>query len=215
MVQDKLFFVGKQNLAGAASLGFYAYDGSRIEEIKVPPAMLRLLTELGFYSIDRFSFKGKTAVAILLTNPTTTSGHRWLMFFPEDQDWFEWTSDVFCPINNNGYCLGQKKTGADTTANTYIISDSVYTDTTNSTTTNYPVSIQFSLPSEDGDWHTMSECGVVGDTNRTATSLTIEKSTDDFQNWVSVGTIDMTKNKKVKYDMDLIVTGKQIGRAHV
>lgn len=201
VLKDKLFFVGKENLAGGASLGFYAYEGNRVEEIKVPPAMLRLLNELGFYSIDKVSFKGKSAVSILLTNPTSTSGHRWLMFFPEEQDWFEWTSDVFCPINNNGYMLGQKKSGADTTANTYIFSDTVYTDTTNSTATNYPMTIQINIPEEDGEWHFMSECGVVADTNRTATSVSIEKSTDDYQNWVSVGTIDMTKNKKVKYGM--------------
>ena len=47
----------------------------------------------------------------------------------------------------------------------------------------------------------MSECGVIADTNRTATNITIEKSTDDYRNWTSSGTIDMTKNKKVKYGM--------------
>lgn len=197
-IEDKLYFLGAQ--AGGTAVSLYMYDGSRFEEIK-NPIISREFSQNKCYSINSLPVLGKMAVSLLLTSPSSTSGHRWFMFFPEDNKWFEWTSNVFFPVNLGSSLLGAQTSGVSVTNKTFAFTTNTFQDDVSNNPTNYQWLASFGLPSEDGDWHTMSECGVVGDTNRTATSLTIEKSTDDFQNWVSVGTIDMTKNKKVKYGM--------------
>lgn len=186
---NRIFFVSRSGAAGI-SLGVHMFDGEKFEKVSTP-AIDKILSEQSgsIYSVNKVVFSGKEAIAIAL-DATTATTQRWLMFFPEWKDWFEWTSTVFTPVNNGEWFLGvgsnqhKVKRISRSTANWQD-------DGTNFTWTH-----QFRFPGSGNARQRMDSFGVTGDTARAASSLNVQFSDDDGQNWSTARAIDMTSADK-------------------
>jgi hypothetical protein len=117
------------------------------------------------------------------------------MFFPEWKEWFEWTSDIFSPINNTEYFLG---CGASTKNKIYNFTSS---DNWQDAGTSYNWNTQFRLPTNGSQRKFMLMYGVDADTDTAGlgNTLTVELSTDDSQTFSTLGTIDLTQDRKVLF----------------
>jgi hypothetical protein len=205
-IGSRLYFLGGESGSADSTISsLYAYDGSRFEKI-YSSILDRILKSNIVYNMGAFPWADKHAIYMQLTPSTSTTGHRWLVFCPDDNEWFEWTSDVFQPINNGISFCGGSKSGA-TTCNSVYLGDLVAGQDSaavgGGTMVNYPFTLQFKLPVEDGLPHTIPYFGLIGDTNTTETLLTIEKSSDDYQNFTNVGNIDLSKKRKIKYGLGM------------
>lgn len=187
-LHNKLYFVGREG--ASASLGLYVYDGAKYEKVSTQ-AIDKILAERAgsIYSVNSILFSGKQAVAIAL-DITTAATQRWLMYFPEWKDWFEWNSTIFTPVNNGKWFLG---TG---TNQHKLKSISQATQNYQDDGTNYTLTHQFKVPAQGGYYNHMHMLGVVGDTARSASSLGVRFSDDDLQTYSASRTIDMTQAKK-------------------
>lgn len=202
-IGKRIFFVGR--IAGGINAAcVFAYDGQIVEKIS-SPYIDKLLSEIvttSFYSVNSVGFHGQQAMAILLTSPNATS-QRWLMFFPEWKEWFEWTSTVFSPINSGEHFLS---CGA-------ALKDKIYnfpsTDNWQDAGTSYAWSTQFKLPTNASSPKFMPMYGIDSDTDTSANSLTVEISTDDSKTFSTLGTIDQTQDRKVLFG------GGSFRRAHI
>lgn len=191
IINSVLYFVGRQ-AGGIASCGVFAYDGQNYQKVS-SSYIDKLLSEAitsSFYSVNSAGFQGQAAVAILLSSPNATT-QRWLMFFPEWKEWFEWTSDIFSSINNGEHFLG---CGASLKNKVYNFPA---TDNWQDAGTAYPFSTQFRLPGNGGRF--MHMYGVDADSDTSANSLTVEQSIDDCVSFQTLGTIDMTADRKVLF----------------
>jgi hypothetical protein len=203
-IGNKLYFIGSETgFAGSQVSSLYVYDGSRFEKL-YHPIIDKIFTQNTIYNFGSFPWGSKHGLYAQLTSPTSTTGHKWLVYFPEDEEWFEWTSDVYQPINDGLSFCGGNKTGAST-CNSVYVGDSIegYDQAAVGTNVTYPYTLQFKLPVEDGLPHTIPYFGVIGDTNSTETLLAISKSSDDYQNFTSVGNIDLSKKRKIKYGLGM------------
>lgn len=202
IVNDRLFFIGKE--AGRTGAGgavyskntsLFMFDGNRFEKID-HPMINKVLSSNPIYGVYSVSINSQIAVALALTQ-TNEATQRWLMFFPSTNSWAEWSSTEFSPINNGTYFLG---TNNASTQYIYAFDDvEQFQDGTTGSFVNYPFSVSFQIPGPTGLPRKMPYCGITADTARSATSLTLEKSTDDYQTWTNIGTLDLTKSRKAKY----------------
>jgi hypothetical protein len=99
----RIFFVGRR-AAGAlgaipTGVSVFSFDGSRFEKVSTP-AVDKILQGRRVDHISTVSVSGQTAVAFSLGIPTSTT-QRALMFFPEWNDWAEWTS-IYAQFANDG-----------------------------------------------------------------------------------------------------------------
>ena len=186
---NRIYFVGRRG--PGVSLGAYMYDGERFEKVSNPGIDKILNENAGSnYSVNKVLFSGKEAVAFAL-DATTATTQRWLMFFPEWKDWFEWNSTVFTPVNNGEWFLG-------TGTNQHLLRRiSRSTSNWQDAGTNYTLTHQFKLPPKGNDPKFMSMFGVIGDTARSASSLNVQFSDDDLQNLTTARAIDMTSADKM------------------
>lgn len=193
VINDIMYFVGRGS-GGIASASLYAFDGSTFSKVSslYIDAILSEVVRSSFYSVNAMGFHGKSAVAILLTSPNATS-QRWLMFFPEWKEWFEWTSTVFSPINSGEHFL---PCGAGLKAKIYNFTS---TDNWQDNGTSYQWFSQFKLPTKGSPRNVLNMYGVDADTARSANDLTVEISTDDCQSFSTLGTIDLTQDRKVLF----------------
>lgn len=186
---NKMYFHGTRG--GNPGRGIFVYDGNTAERVS-NNAIEKILTNITSsvtYSINSFTFAGQEAIAVGL-DVTTAATQRWLMYFPKWNDWFEWNSTVFSPVNSKaGFYLG---VGSNQHRLYQFGIDADYQDDT----TDYTMTHQFALPSEDNDRKFMRWCGVKGDTARSASSLGVSFSDDDGQNWSTARNIDMTSDDK-------------------
>lgn len=199
IIGETMFFVGR--MAGSfVNMGLFAYNGNRFEKVS-DNLIDKLFVENQIYSVNTVGFHGKTAVAIQLRSPADDTGQRWLMFFPEQKSWFEWTSDVFSPVNNGTYFIGQAKSGASTGHKIYYFNaDDLWQDgTVGGTLVSYPYTTQFRLPVEDGQRHQMAMYGVVGDTTAATANLVVSKSDNDYSSFETLGTLDLSKQRKIGF----------------
>ena len=135
-------------------------------------------------------FAGKEAVAFAL-DATTATTQRWLMFFPEWKDWFEWQSTVFTPVNGGiGYYLGV----GSNQHKIYSISNT--TSNWRDAGTDYTWTHQFKMPKKDDATQRLDMFGVKGATSRSTSSLNVSFSTDDWQTMTAARAIDMTESQK-------------------
>lgn len=199
----RIFFVGRA-AGGINAAGVFVYDGQAFEKVS-SPYIDKLLSEIvttSFYSVNAIGFHGQQAMAILLTSPNATS-QRWLMFFPEWKEWFEWTSTVFSPINSGEHFLS---CGAS-------LKDKIYnfpsTDNWQDAGTSYQWFSQFKLPTNGAARKFMPMYGIDADTDTSANSLTVEISTDDSKTFSTLGTIDQTQDRK------MLFRGGSFRRAHI
>lgn len=188
-VNGVLFFVG-QTANTIRSRGLFAYNGERFEKVSTP-FIDSILSSTTVYSVSDVEFHGRSAVAIGLDAASATT-QRWLMFFPEWKEWFEWNSTVFKPVND-----GQNFLGVD--QNQHKLYIFLGTDNWQDDSTNYTRTLQFELPKDGNKRKFMRWCGVNGDTARSAQSLTVEFSDDDDQTFATSGAIDRTLAKPQIY----------------
>lgn len=205
-IGNRLYFVGSEvGFAGSQVASLYSYDGSRFEKI-YHPTMNKIFVENIIYNIGPFPWGSNHGIYFQMTSPTSTTGQRWFVYFPEDNEWFEWSSDVFQPVNDGISFLGANKSGATTCNSVYVGDSTAGVDSAamgGGTLVNFPFTLQFKLPIEDGLPHTIPYFGLIGDTNSSETLLAISKSSDDYQNFTSVGNIDLSKKRKIKYGLGM------------
>lgn len=202
-IGNRLFFVGRIS-GGIKSAGVFTYNGQGFEKVS-SPYIDKILSEVvpsAFYSVNAVGFYGQQAMAILLTSPNATS-QRWLMFFPEWKEWFEWTSTVFSPINNTEHFLSCGTS----------LKDKIYnfpaSDNWQDNAVSYAWSTQFKLPTNGASLKFMPMYGVDADTDASANSLTVEISTNDCVSFSTLGTIDQTQDRKVLFG------GGSFRKAHI
>jgi hypothetical protein len=190
---NKLFFLGRQ-AGGRASASLFAYDGSQIDRLSTI-YVEKILSESAdsgtFYSINSMGMFGQGAIAISLAAPTSST-QRFLVFFPEWKEWFEWTSTVFQPVNNDSFFLGLGS--AANRLYTFPSSDNWQDDGTS-----YEWMTQFKLPTNGAARRFMHMYGVQADTSRSANDLTVEISRDDCQTFSTLGAIDLTQDRKLAF----------------
>lgn len=185
VVDGKLYWIGSN------PRGVYAYNGQTAEKVSTV-AIDKIINERQHYFVGRTSFNGQQAVAICLELPETTV-QRWLMFFPKWNDWFEWSSTVFQPVSSprlEDVCLGVG-------TNQHKLYAFGSTENYQDAGANYTMIHQFKLPLNGNHRQYMPMCGVIGDTARSALSLSVEFSDDDWQNFTTARDIDMTSGQKM------------------
>ncbi len=138
--------------------------------------------------MNSFSFQGKFAISILLTAPTAST-QRWLMYFPEWKDWFEWNSTVIQPVNAGQFFLG-------VAPNQQKIYSFPATDNWQDAGTNFTMQTQFKLPQDGHQRKRMAEFGVLADTARATNMLSVEFSDDDYVSFINIGAIDLARDIK-------------------
>ena len=186
---DKLYFISINKPRNSVVM---AYDGSEFSKVSTP-AIERVLsgnnaqTALGVVNV---SLRGIRGVALILDN-TTSATQRMLIYFPDWNDWFEWTSTVFTPVNNGVAFLGV----GSNQHKLYMFQ--LTTDNYRDSGTDYTMTVQFMLPKDGNHRKRMPMCGVAGDTARSASSLNVEFSDDDYQNFSTARAIDMTSQQKM------------------
>lgn len=190
-----IYFVGSEYSGVGTSQSAYVFNGSRFEKVSTP-SIDKILSSRTVYSVSAMSFLGRQAVAFQLVSPSTSDPQRWLMFFPEWREWSEWTSTFAQPVNDGiRHHIGIAGTGSSDAVGTIFGSD-VWID---GSSDSYSMVVQFSFPKDGPHRKFMDVAGVIGDTSRSASSLTLETSDDDGQNWATGRTIDMTSAKKNLY----------------
>lgn len=193
---NKLYFVGR-NTVGKSSVGVFSYDGSAFSKVSTS-YIDEIIGERvfsvtgGFSSVNSCGINGQQGIAFLLTN-MNVSAPRWLMYFPVWNEWFEWTSSVFLPINNGENYLS---CGTNLKNKIYKFSPS---DNWQDAGTSYQWFTQFRLPNKGSARRFMPLYGVEADTSRGANNLTVEVSDDDCVSFSTLGTIDLTQDRKVLF----------------
>jgi hypothetical protein len=196
-IGGRLYFVGVENNPRAKpGVAVYAFDGSSFNRVSTP-AIEKILfdRESGDLSnVGTFNIEGKQALAIALSRPNV-SPQRWLMFFPEWNEWFEWNSTVFQPAGNGDHFVG---IGNSATAATMVKLGQAgsYVD---GSATAYTMTYQFKLPQKGSGRKAMHFAGVIGDTQTSASNLSISFSDNDYQSFSTARTIDLTKDRKQIY----------------
>jgi hypothetical protein len=192
-INDRMYFVGRDS-GGIKSAGIFVYDGQNYERVSTPyiDKILSQIVGNSFYSVNSMGFQGRKAMSILLTAPNATS-QRWLMFFPDWKEWFEWTSTVFSPINSGEHFLS---CGAALKQKVYNFTAA---DNWQDNATSYQWFTQFKLPTNGAQRKFMLMYGVDADTDTSTNDLTVELSIDDSKTFTTLGTIDQTQDRKVLF----------------
>ncbi len=146
-------------------------------------------------------FNGVAGVAVNITAPGV-SPQRFYVFFPDWKDWFEYTSEVFSPINSGEQYLGLGSLQ-------HKLYSFAVTDKWQDDTTSYAWSTQFKLPTNAASLKFMPMYGVDADTDASANNLTVEISTNDCVSFSTLGTIDQTQDRK------LLFGGGSFRKAHI
>lgn len=190
---ERIYFVGRE-AGGRVSVGVYSYDGARFEKVSSNYIDKLLLESDGdsVYSVNRVGFHGKSAVAIQMTAPGAAQ-QRWLMFFPSWNEWFEWESDVFGPVNNGEYFLGCKASSSRTEDLFYFNDANKWQDDA----TAFTQTTQFKLPKNGQALERMPMCGVDADTAGSTSNLGVSFSDDDGATWSTARNIDLSAKLKM------------------
>lgn len=176
---------------GSNPTGVFAFDGAKVEKVSTP-AIDKILAERQHYFVSAIGFQGKRAISIGLDLPDAAT-QRSLLFFPEWNDWFEWSSTVFIAQASprlEDVCLGvgsnQHKLYAISTAS----------DNWQDAGGNYTWTHQFKMPKKGNGIERMYWLALKGATARSAQSIDVQFSDDDDQNFSTARTIDMTSTSK-------------------
>src|SRR3990167_3931399 len=189
-IGKRIYFVGRE--AGALNnVGLFAYEGSGF--IRVSPWYIdKILSEnqATIFSVNAIGIFGQTAVSICFTvNSDVTQ--RWLMFFPEWKEWFEWNSTVFSPVNSGRWFVGVSSKNR-----MYRFTN---VDNWQDDGTSYQWLTQFRLPSNGGSRNRMTMYGLDADTDTSANSVTVDVSDDDCQSFYTLGSLDLTRDRKMGF----------------
>lgn len=190
----KLYFVGRKGGSALLNMSVFAYNGTTFEKVSTG-AIDRIISDINtgyIYAICSVSFYGESAIAIQLSAPGTAT-QQWLMYFPDRNDWFEWNSDVFSPINDGRFFLSSA-----TSATKSYRFQAASADTWQDDATTFGMGIQFRIPKKGNDRDFMRWCALDADTTTTASNVTVKFSDDDYQTFDAGRTIDInTKEKRL------------------
>jgi hypothetical protein len=192
-LENRIYFVGRRSGgSGGPSIGAFAYDGARFEKISTP-YVDKILSEkyTALYSVNAIGFHGQSAIAFCWTAPGAAT-QQWLMFFPDWKEWFEWSSTVFAPVNSGTFYLGVG-------SNQHKLYKFASSDNWQDNGTSYQWFTQFKLPNKGTVRRFMPMYGVEADTARTTNNLTVEISTNDCVTFSTLGTIDLTQDRKILF----------------
>lgn len=191
-VGSRIYFVGRYT-GGEPSIGLFMFDGARFEKVS-SPYWDKILSEKvqSIYSVNAVGHHGQAAVAVCFTAPSATT-QQWLMYYPEWKELFLWSSDIFSPVNSGAWHLGVSS------GNKNKVYSFPSTDNWQDAGTSYAWSTQFKLPTKGSNRNVLNMYGVDADTARSANNLTVEISRDDTQTWETLGTIDLTQDRKVLF----------------
>lgn len=181
----KLYFLGR--LDGAKTVSLVGFDGQGFGKVS-NPFIDKILAERSVYSVNAVGVAGQAAIALAL-DLTTATTQRWLMYFPAWNDWFEWQSTVYSPVNAQGLHLGVDQ-------NQHKIYSFGTTDNFQDAGTSHTWTHQFKIPANGNNRRRMPMLSLVGDTARSAQAVNVQFSDDDGQNWSTARTIDMTSQDK-------------------
>lgn len=190
---NRLYFIGNMGGNPRFSRSLISYDGQNFEKVSTRGIDKILAFVPKIYGVSRMEFFGKSAVAIAFTAPSLGSTQSWLMYFPEWNDWFEWTSDVYCPISTGMEFLGVAS-NTETKLFRYSNSERWQDDTTD-----YTMTHQFDLPVKGNQLQRAYWMGVEGDTARSSSTLNLVISRDDWQTIETARGIDINLPKKHIY----------------
>mgnify|MGYP001615639343 FL=1 len=196
---------GRLYWRGSNPTGVFAFNGQVVEKVSTI-AIDKILAERQHYNISTLSFQGQQAVAISLDLPSATT-QRSLLFFPEWNDWFEWSSTVFIPQSSprlEDVCLGVG------TNQHKLYAMAVAADNWQDAGGNYTFTHQFKMPKNGNQRSRMSMFGVEGDTARSTLALGVEFSDDDFQTFSTARTIDLSFARKRLYNLGSYVSGRGV-----
>lgn len=182
-----LYFMGSQSPVSNYPSGVFTFNGSSFQKISTP-AIDKILAGSQLFHVQRFSFLAKEAISISLTSPITTP-QRWLMYFPDVNEWFEWTSQYVQPVSD-----GASFIGIDGTTNALISSFSTSSNWADGGSVSYGMSVQFQLPKLSNARKFMSWASVEAD--NVSALLNVERSDDDYSSFASVGIIDLSSPTK-------------------
>ena len=157
-----MYFIGRL-ATGDRVESVFAYNGATFEKVSTNAIDRILASATEKYSINTVVWAGQQAIAIGLSLPSSAA-QRWLMFFPEWKDWFEWTSDVFQPVNSGKLFIASAATAGDRvfeipTTNTWI-----------DHSTDYTREIVFNMPTDGNQLKRMAWAGVVADSQSAGAS---------------------------------------------
>lgn len=164
-VGHRMYFTGQEasnkdsNVPSTAGIaGVYAYDGQNVEKVSTF-AIDKIINERGgIKSMFPMFITGQRAIACDTVGQAAGTGFYALMFFPDQNEWFVWTSSVFSTINGGEWFLGQAST-APNELYSFVTSNN-WSDNG----TNYDFIHRFKLPSKGTPRQTMHFCGVNADT---------------------------------------------------
>lgn len=196
---NRMYFVGRDS-GGVSDQSLFAYDGQGYEKIQ-SGALNRALSEIdsgntepSLYSVNKFSFLGRSAVAIQLTAPGAST-QKWIMFFPELNEWFEWESTIFSPVNASGYFVaGATATSPYIYSFTSGASANDWRDDYGNTNVAITAKTQFRLPSDGNNRKFMDWFALDGDTE--SQTYGVEFSDDDYSTFSTSRNIDMSTPEK-------------------
>lgn len=204
-IGSRIYFIGRGG-GGTKSAALYSYGNGTFEKISSPyldKFLGSTITTSLYCGMSAVTVNGQSAVAIRLTDPNSGSTQRWIMFFPDWREWFEWTSDIFSPITSGEFFVGASSS----------LKNKLYTfdasDTYADAGTNYAHSTQFKLPSNGSSLNYLGLYGVDADTDTTTNNLTAEISTNDCASFSTLGTLDLTQDRKI------IVGGGSFRKGHI
>lgn len=192
-IGEKIYFVGR--FANNSNAGLFTFDGQNF--IKISSSYMdKILSEKSsaLYSVNSVIINDIPMVAISTTS-YGTSPYSALLYSPSWNEWFEWNSTVFSTVNNGKYFLGLG-------SNQHHIYSFASSDNWQDDGTSYSSSIQFKLPTNGASTKFMPMYGVDADTDTggLANTLTAEISTDDCVTFSTLGTIDLTQDRKVLFE---------------
>lgn len=194
IVGPRMYFLGNvsADALSNAPAGLYVYDGSSVQKVSTS-IIDKIMFGGGIESLTRITVLGQDAIAISVQSEDPGfSPQYWLMYFPKWNEWFEWTNTVFGPVNDGYYFLGVG-------SNSHRVYYFPVADNWRDDGVDYTMTHQFKIPKSDNARSYMGMCGVKGNTARSASSLAVSFSDDDWQTTYSAGTIDMTQQKKHIY----------------
>jgi hypothetical protein len=191
-VGGKMYFVGGATI-GPGSLALYRYDGRTFTRIS-SGAINRILANndgdgsAAYYSVGKVYFQGREAVSVQLSAPTAST-QRWLMYFPDVNEWFEWSSTLVSPVSDGTFFLPIASGGT-------TLYNFEGEDNWQDVSTPYTMTVQFKMPKGGNNRDVMDWCGVESDTTSSAVNLAVSFSDDDYANFSTARNIDLSSLEK-------------------
>jgi hypothetical protein len=189
-IEQKLYFVGRYS--AGSGCGLFVFDGQNF--IKVSSQYIdKILSEKSgsIYSVSTVNVGGTPMVAICFT-ASGVSPQISLMYSPSWNEWFDWNSTVFSPVNQGQYFLGLG-------SNQHKLYSFAASDNWQDDGTSYQFLTQFRLPSNGSSKKSMLMYGIDADTDTSSNTISVDVSDDDCQSFYGLQSIDLTRERKVNF----------------